>query len=162
MHTSSVSLVWGADKCKVKKEAGFGSGDYAFVCVCVSTHACVWLLAPLVLVSARPRALHMGFVLIVLWKEGGKWMLSELIGMTIRAYGCVCARCMVVAVTIFFYAGMPGASWTNPLRVSKSCASATDRGSWPSCFVEGCGNIYICGVSMLCRQNKGIFVFTSR
>lgn len=31
----------GADKCKVKKEAGFGSGDYAFVCVCVCVYTCM-------------------------------------------------------------------------------------------------------------------------
>lgn len=81
----------------------------ACLCVCVCQR-------PLCSESPSwPGPLHMGFVLIALAERRGKWMLSELIGMTMGTYGCVC-----VAVW----------SWQQPYSSAQGCQVLRERTHW--------------------------------
>lgn len=83
------------------------------MCVCV----CVCQQPLCSETPSWPGPLHMGFVLIVFAERRRKWMLSELIGMTKGAYGCVCVGVW---------------SWQPPYSSVQGCQVLHERTHWES------------------------------
>lgn len=103
-----------------------GSGEWKqreatlWVCVCVCQ-------GPLCSESSSwPGPLHMGFALMVFAERRRKWMLSELIGMTMGAYGCVC-----VGVC----------SWQPPYSSVQGCQVLHEQAHWESTNHTNCSRL---------------------